>query len=126
MAVAQLYSLGIAMPTRYKIYLTVYVLLAVWFTIASLRITEAFSFWTPAALIMVLDFIYTRDSRWRFVLAGMFMIPIVIFACIQILAPRADYQRFIYRVYETIPFVIALVLYQFLFYRFTVRRRDDA
>ena len=109
----------------YKVYLAFYIALAVWFTIIALHISESFSFWTPAALIMVLDFFYTRDSRWRYVLAAMFMIPIIIFGCIQIFATPADYHRWIYRVYETIPFVIALVAYQFLIYRWT-RRRDDA
>ena len=106
----------------YRVYLIIYVALALWYAAAGLHLIAPF-IWLPIGLIMVLDFIFTRDSGWRYILAAMLMIPVIIFGCIQIFTQSADYQRWIYRVYETIPFLIALALYQFLIYRFVGKRR---
>ena len=116
--------IGVAM--KYRTYLWIYAILVVWFTLASLRIFQRTGFWLPVFFIMVLDLAYTRDSSWRYVLAAVLMIPLIIFGCIQLYVSPADYGDRIYRVYETIPFLITFVAYQFLMRRFGPRKHREA
>lgn len=100
------------------LYWAIYALLLVWFLACGLRLLRG-SFWSPIALMVVLDWLMTRDTLLRYVLAAFLMIAIFGLMILAVLSELPIEQRpFI----QTGAVLAALLSYQLLLWRVVLRR----